>query len=154
MMSLSSFEASEICFVDLCDFFHLSTKPLGKQILVISQVIRASGGNLCTPGELGSISCSSREGSLMFFADCICVSCWVRFCGGTQLLPLLCYTCTWPCVVGRAGVNQCKQQPCSTIDEILGNKGQFDVVWASHKQNFLFPDYRWRRRDHWSQPGN
>lgn len=65
--SFSSFEASEICFVDLCDFFfHLSTKPLGKQMLVISQVIRASGGNVCTPGELGSISFSSREGSLLF----------------------------------------------------------------------------------------
>lgn len=56
----------KICFVDLRDFFYLSTKPLGKQILVVSEVIRASGGNLCTPAELGSFSCSSREGSLMF----------------------------------------------------------------------------------------
>lgn len=52
------------------------------------------------------------------------------------------------------GVNQCKQQPCDTIDVILvcDNRGQFDVVWASNRQNFFFAYCRWR--DHWSQAGD
>lgn len=125
-MSFSSFEASEICFVDLSDFFHLPTKPLGKEILVVSEVIRGSEGSLCTPSELGSISCSNREQSLMFLQTVFVFP--AGFCGGAQLLSLLCYTCTCACVVRRAGVNQCKQQPCSTIDEILGSRGWFDVV--------------------------
>lgn len=114
-------------------FFHLSGKPLGKEIPFLSEVIRASRGNPFIPAELGSISFSSSEGSLMSLQTVFLFSamtdelCFAReFCSFHSCATHACV----PAWGKRAGVNQCKQQPCNTIDVILvcDNIGQFDVV--------------------------
>lgn len=70
----------------------------------------------------------ATEKDLMFLKKKLCLCFLLNiFCGGDQLLPLFCYMYTCTHAVGR-GVNQCKQKPCSTIDEILGNRAQ--SVWC------------------------
>lgn len=112
--------------------FHLPAEPLGKEIPVLSEVSREEGRSFCIPAAFLLVTVKAFYFFLIFkllhfyFPDK-----WDMFCKRAQF-----YFCAVPAeectclVVEGAGVNQCKQQPCKTIDVVLGhdNKGQSDVV--------------------------
>lgn len=110
--------------------FHLPAEPLGKEIPVLSEVSRVE--KLL---YLSCISFSNSQGFLFFLNFKLLHFCfpdkWDMFCKRAlfYFYAVPAKECT--CLVAEgAGVNQCKQQPCKTIDVVLGHddKGQSDVV--------------------------